>query len=73
MAVDTTLLERYRKATEALLDALTVCQSRNHIRQGVEYERLEKLIEKCESELDRVRGEYKSREYERQDDLKRSG
>jgi hypothetical protein len=73
VAVDRTLLEKYRQATEALLDALTVFQSRNHIRHGAEHQRLEQLIEKSESELDRVRREYQGQRYERPDDLKQSG
>jgi len=70
--MDRTLLEQYRQATEALLDALTVFQSRNHTRVGAEHERLQQLVEKCESELDRVRREYQRQEYQRPDDLKRS-
>ncbi len=73
MAADTTLLARYRIATEALLDALTVFESRIRTRDGAEYDRLENLVEKRQEELDEVQAQYERREYERPDDLERSG
>jgi hypothetical protein len=68
MAVDRTPLEQYRQATEALLDALTAFQSRNHTRHGAEYQRLQRLIEECQADMDSAR-----REFENPEALNRSG
>jgi len=62
MAVDTTLLQRYRKATEALLDAITVFEARVRTHDGAEYKRLEGRIEECQAEMDRVRLEFENPE-----------
>jgi hypothetical protein len=43
---DGRLLEEYRSASEALLDAITVLQGRLHTRDGTECKRLAQLIEK---------------------------
>ncbi len=68
MPVDRTLLEEYRIATEALLDAITVFQTRLHTHDGAEYMRLEQLVETRQEKLDSVR-----REFENPEELKRSG
>jgi hypothetical protein len=71
--LDAGLLQQYRNATEALLDAISVFESRFRTRNGAEYDRLEKLVEKRQIELVEVRAQYERREFERPDDLKRSG
>jgi hypothetical protein len=68
MAVDARALEEYRKAAEALLDAITVFESKIRSRDAAEYDRFEKLVEKRQEELDEVRQQYVY-----PDDLKRSG
>jgi|HubBroStandDraft_6_1064221.scaffolds.fasta_scaffold5355825_1 hypothetical protein len=61
MTEDGRLLEEYRRATEALLDAITVLQGRLHTRDATESKRLAQLVEKCNQELDRIRREFERR------------
>jgi hypothetical protein len=68
MAVDRKVLEEYRKATEALLDAISVFESKIRTLDTDEYDRFEELIEKRQQELDEMR-----RQYKRPKGLKRSG
>jgi hypothetical protein len=62
MTQDGKLLEEYRHAAEALLDAVTVLQAHLHTRDKTEYKRLLGLVAKCQAELDRVRGEFERHE-----------
>ena len=65
----TELLERYRKAAEALHDALLTFGTRMHTEDRGEYARLKKLVESCQEDLEQAR-----RDFERLlEDLKRSG
>ena len=63
------LLETYRSAAEALHDALITLGSRIHTGNRGEYERLSKLVEKCEADLAQAQREFKRKP----EDLKRSG
>jgi hypothetical protein len=56
------LLENYRNAAEALLDALTVFHSRKNSPDEAEHSRLKQFTEGCQEKLDQAR-----REYERSD------
>ena len=55
MAAPTELLEIYRSAAEALHDALLALGSRFHTNDNGEYQRLRKLVEKCQDDLDHAR------------------
>jgi hypothetical protein len=66
----TELLEKYRKAAEALHDALLAFGTRMHTEDHGESARLKKLVERCEEDLDQARREFKRAMPE---DLKRSG
>jgi len=68
MAVNSRLLEEYRKAAESLLDAIIVFEARIHTRDAAEYKRLELLVVKRHEELDSVR-----REFERKEDMRQAG
>jgi hypothetical protein len=52
------LLENYRNAAEALLDALTVFHSRKDSRDEAEYNRLKQFTEECQAKLDQARLEF---------------
>jgi len=54
----TELLEKYRKAAEALHDALITFGARIHSEDRGEHERLKKLVEKCQDDLDEARREF---------------
>jgi hypothetical protein len=54
----TELLGRYRKAAEALHDALLAFGTRFHTEDHGEYARLLKLVETCQDELDEGRREF---------------
>ena len=71
MATPTELLERYRKAAEALHDALLTFGTRMHTTDHGEYERLKKLVEKCQADLDEARWEFQRAIVP--EDLRRSG
>jgi len=62
-------LEGYQNAAEALLDVLITFGSRIHTEDRGEYERLRKLVEKCQDDLDQARIEFERMPK----DLKRSG
>jgi hypothetical protein len=51
-------LEKYRKAAEALHDALITLGARSHSEDRGEYDRLKKLVEKCQDDLDQARREF---------------
>ena len=71
MARRSELAENYRIAVEALHDALLAFGSRINMGDHKEYERLKKLVEKCQDNVDRAR-----REFERgivPEDMERSG
>jgi hypothetical protein len=61
MTEDGRLLEEYRRATEALLDAITVLQGRLQKRDATECKRLATLVEERNEELDRIRREFERR------------
>jgi hypothetical protein len=66
----TELLERYRKAAEALHDALLAFSTRIHTEDPKEYARLRKLVAKCQDDLGQAQQEF---EHGVPEDLKRSG
>jgi hypothetical protein len=49
-------LERYRKAAEALLDTLTLLETRTH--NLTEYHRIKEIVATCQEDLDRARQEF---------------
>jgi hypothetical protein len=59
------IVREYRDAAEALLDAITVFETRFHTKNEAEHQRLEKNIENRQTDLDKIR-----RKFEKPEDLR---
>ena len=52
------LLDRYQNAAEALLRSIFALSAEMHTDNRGQYERLRKIVDKCQEDLDQIRMEF---------------